>query len=236
MGTIYMIRHGQASFGSENYDRLSETGIIQARVAARHLAAAGIEPDLFYSGEMKRQRDTAAETIQLFRNVDTAASDYRMDISFNEYPSHDILLAFAGKAAGMEIASHDDIIRAFADKKKFQALFEKILSGWATGQYRGDGLPTWEEFTGRVWGGMERVMAENPSGRTILIFTSGGPISAAIQRALGLSCEATIRIGWQIANASITKFIYKKDRFALSSFNETAHLALQRETNLITYR
>jgi broad specificity phosphatase PhoE len=58
-----MIRHGQASFGSENYDRLSQKGRIQARVVAEYLEAAGISADLIYSGEMKRQTGTAAARV-----------------------------------------------------------------------------------------------------------------------------------------------------------------------------
>jgi len=236
MGTIYMIRHGQASFGSGDYDRLSQKGIIQARVLAEHLLAIGISADIIYSGEMKRQIDTAAQMAELCKNGVHPLQGPRIDSAFNEYGSQEILLSFAKKIAGKEPLSNETLLQAYTDKKKFQELFEKILSGWATGKYRKKGLITWEEFAGRVWNGIERIIKDNPSGRTILIFTSGGPISVALQRALGLSNEETIRLGWQIANASITKFLYKGERFALAAFNETAHLALRRDQELVTYR
>jgi broad specificity phosphatase PhoE len=236
MGTLYMIRHGQASFGSENYDRLSQKGVLQSRVVAEHLLQIGAAADAIYSGEMKRQTDTAAQTVALHRDHGNIEHVLRIDASFNEYASQDILMSFAREITGREPLSRGGIFQEYKDKKDFQTVFEKILSGWATGKYTKEGLVTWEEFSGRVWGGIENIIHEDKPGRTVLIFTSGGPISAAVQKALGLSSEQTIRLGWQIANASITKFVYKKDRFTLASFNETAHLALRKGAELITYR
>jgi len=230
-----MIRHGQASFGSEDYDRLSPKGILQSRALAEHLSAVGIYADVIYSGKQKRQIDTAQQTMEMYENAAHAIQGSRIDIAFNEYDFQEILLSFVKKIAGRESFFNDNAL-LYSDKKKFQELFEKILSDWATGKYRKQGLPTWEEFAGRVWNGIEQIMHDNQSGRTILIFTSGGPISAVLQKALGLSNEETIRLGWQIANASITKFLYKGERFALASFNETAHLALRQGQELVTYR
>lgn len=236
MGTLTMIRHGQASFGSENYDRLSQKGVVQSRVVAEHLLQIGASADAIYSGEMKRQTDTAAQTVALYGARGNTENIYRIDPSFNEYASREILLSFVKEITGREPLLKGNILQEYKDKKDFQTLFEKILSGWATGKYRKEGLVTWEEFSGRVWGGIEKIIQEDKPGRTVLIFTSGGPISAAVQKALGLTSEQTIRLGWQIANASISRFIYKKDRFTLASFNETAHLALRNGEELITYR
>ncbi|MHB8829661.1 MAG: histidine phosphatase family protein [Syntrophales bacterium] len=236
MGTIYMIRHGQASFGSDDYDRLSQTGIVQSRVLAEHLSTVGILADVVYSGEMKRQIDTAQQTVEMYENAVHATRSLRKDSAFNEYGSQEILLSFAREVVGREPSLNDHSSLPYSDKKKFQELFEKILSGWANGKYKKEGLPTWEEFSGRVWSGIERIIKDNPAGKTVLIFTSGGPISAALQRALGLTNEETIRLGWQIANASLTRFLYKDDRFSLAAFNETAHLALRRGQELVTYR
>ena len=231
-----MIRHGQASFGSDDYDRLSQKGIVQSRVLAEHLSTVGILADVVYSGEMKRQIDTARQTVELYENAVHATRILRKDRDFNEYGSQEILLSFVREIVGSEPSLSDHSSLPYSDKKKFQKLFEKILSGWANGTYKKEGLPTWEEFSGRVWNGIERIIKDNPSSKTVLIFTSGGPISAALQRALGLTNEGTIRLGWQIANASITKFLYKDNRFSLAAFNETAHLALRRGQELVTYR
>ena len=231
-----MIRHGQASFGSENYDCLSQKGELQSRVLAEHLLAAGVCADALYSGEMKRQIDTAARMVEISAGCHNAVPVSVVDSAFNEYCSQEIIVSFVQEIIGEDPLLKDDLLQAYHDKKKFQVLFEAVLSGWATGKYKKEGLDTWDKFAQRVWNGLARIMENNSPGKTILIFTSGGPISAALQKALGLSNKDAIRLGWQLANASLTRFVFTKDRFTLASFNETAYLALHREMDLITYR
>ena len=41
MGTLHLVRHGQASFGSDDYDRLSDLGVRQCRRLGEYWAARG---------------------------------------------------------------------------------------------------------------------------------------------------------------------------------------------------
>ena len=59
MATIYLVRHGQASFGAEDYDALSELGCRQAQVLGEYFRDCDIRLDAAYCGDLKRQRDTA---------------------------------------------------------------------------------------------------------------------------------------------------------------------------------
>jgi broad specificity phosphatase PhoE len=236
MGILYMIRHGQASFGSENYDRLSETGRRQARILAEYLLSIGLSSDALYAGDMERQKDTAGALVQLSRERGAPLPGLRIETAFNEYSSRAIILSYAEDLVGEEPSLTWDRKRFYADKKAFQRIFEKILLRWVNGGAGKPGIPTWEEFRERVASGLKRVIAENGRGRTVLLFTSGGPISAVLQTALGLSNEETLRTAWQIANGSMTKFLYNGERISLASFNETAHLALRRDPTLVTYR
>jgi len=61
---LWLVRHGQASFGEEDYDRLSRLGMEQSRVPGTHCARTGLRFDAVYSGEMKRQRDTAGLVLE----------------------------------------------------------------------------------------------------------------------------------------------------------------------------
>ncbi|MCX5839215.1 MAG: histidine phosphatase family protein [Deltaproteobacteria bacterium] len=236
MGTLYMIRHGQASFGSANYDLLSETGVLQSRILAEHLLAVGLAPDALYSGAMERQKDTAGAMVALYREKELPLPALRIEDAFNEYSSREIILSYVSETADEDPSLKEDLSRFYADKKAFQRVFEKILMGWVKGEYRKPGIATWEDFRERVRGGLTRVIAENGRGRTIVIFTSGGPVSATLQTALGLSNEETLRTAWQIANSSVTKFLYNGERITLAAFNDTAHLALRRDPALVTYR
>ena len=54
MATLVLIRHGQASYGQADYDRLSPTGEQQARVLGPHLAALGL--DALFVGPLRRRQ------------------------------------------------------------------------------------------------------------------------------------------------------------------------------------
>ena len=58
MADLIVIRHGQASFGAQNYDVLSELGHRQAVALGQRLAALEIVPTGFVTGDMRRQCDT----------------------------------------------------------------------------------------------------------------------------------------------------------------------------------
>ena len=53
MGTLYLIRHGQASYGEADYDKLSARGAEQAAAVGRWLAGKKI--DALYAGPLRRQ-------------------------------------------------------------------------------------------------------------------------------------------------------------------------------------
>ncbi|WP_197469525.1 phosphoglycerate mutase family protein, partial [Oleiphilus sp. HI0125] len=59
MSKIYLIRHGQASLGKENYDELSSKGEQQAKILNRYFRELSISPDLVITGDMKRHQQTA---------------------------------------------------------------------------------------------------------------------------------------------------------------------------------
>jgi broad specificity phosphatase PhoE len=236
MGTLYMVRHGQASFGSRNYDRLSPTGIAQSRILADHLAAIDLRPDALYCGDMARQRQTARAMIDLGREKGCPLPEIRIEPAFNEYPSGSIIEAYIAREADADPLLMADLAQVHRDRKAFQRLFEKILVSWVKGAFAGPGIVTWEAFRERVADGLRRVVAQNGRGRSILVCTSGGPISAAVQTALGLSDENALRVGWQIANGSVTKFLYDGTRLTLAGFNAIDHLRLRKDPALVTYR
>ena len=46
VGNLYLIRHGQASFGADDYDVLSPVGVRQSQALGEHLAQLGVRLDL----------------------------------------------------------------------------------------------------------------------------------------------------------------------------------------------
>ncbi|HOK07482.1 MAG TPA: histidine phosphatase family protein [Syntrophales bacterium] len=234
MGTLIMVRHGQASFGSDNYDRLSERGVLQSRLLAAYLLKTGRKPDLVCSGEMERQRHTAREIVAAYRGAGVGLPDPEVLPAFNEYNSRALVMA-ALKAQGYP-SGKGGLQALFADPAAFQDLFARTVQAWINGEVTVPGAVSWGEFRQRVEGGLGALTAGGFKGRTVVCVTSGGPISVAFQRATGLADRDTVRVVWQIVNTSLTTFLFAAERFSLVSFNNYAHLELEGDPSLITYR
>ena len=58
MATLYLVRHGQASFGADDYDQLSDLGHRQSRLLGEYLADRGVRPARVMTGSLRRQRQT----------------------------------------------------------------------------------------------------------------------------------------------------------------------------------
>lgn len=231
-----MVRHGQASFGKGNYDQLSERGRKQCRILAEHLIRTGLIFDAVYAGSMIRQKDTAQEVSSTYRTRGLVLPELCTFSEFNEYSSRDIIMAHLEDVAREDPSLKADMENFYTDKNAFQRVFEKIMIRWISGEADKPGIVRWQDFRVRVQAGFRKVMAENGRKKNILICTSGGPISAAVQMALGLSDEKTLRTAWHIVNTSVTTFAYDQDRVTLTAFNNAAHLELMNDSEWITYR
>ena len=63
MALLFLVRHGQASFGSSDYDRLSDLGRQQSRWLGEYFAGRGVHFKRVVAGSLKRQQDTASEVL-----------------------------------------------------------------------------------------------------------------------------------------------------------------------------
>jgi broad specificity phosphatase PhoE len=60
MAEIYLVRHAQGSFGSDEYDRLSAVGRRQAAAAGEYFRRTLTQTPRIISGSLRRQQETAA--------------------------------------------------------------------------------------------------------------------------------------------------------------------------------
>jgi broad specificity phosphatase PhoE len=131
---------------------------------------------------------------------------------------------------------HDALQNSRTETEKranFQRLFEAVISMWAHGEMAPQNVETWQEFCARVNCGLTRFLADGRKGEAVAIFTSGGPLSVVVQRALHLSAQDTLRIAWMARNSSFSEFLFSGDRLTLSSFNSFPHLD---DDSFLTYR
>jgi broad specificity phosphatase PhoE len=233
MSVIYLIRHGQASFGQENYDRLSELGVQQAEFLGGYFSNTGVRFDSVYSGSLERQIDTA-KTVLSGLSKSTPPGTLNILSEFDEFTTYS---AYMDELADM-ITSDPSLAEAagtmFTDRKAFKEMSAKLLQRWRSTKSSSPLSASWKEFGQRVNAGLERVRAENGTGKQVAVFTSGGTLAAAMQLVLELSDEQAIGLPRVIRNTSVSTFLYNEARFSLSSFNAVPHLELRNDPGLIT--
>jgi broad specificity phosphatase PhoE len=232
MSAIYLIRHGQASFGHDHYDRLSTLGVRQSRLLAQYLFDTGFMPDAVYCGPLSRHRATAEELLACYSSYGRQVPEPEIAHGFDEYDAVTLI---------KEMSEQDPLLKAelpliYTSNASFKRVFETATLRWAGGEFAAEGVEPWEELKARVMQTMRTIVETHGPRRTVAVFTSGGAISAALSCVLGLSGDHAMRLNWQIVNSSVTRFLYDAERITLAGFNSCAHLELCREPSLITYR
>jgi len=219
MGMVLLVRHGQASFGADDYDVLSETGREQSRVLGRFLAGAGVTPRAVVHGAMKRQRDTAT-ALASAAGWDVVPS---LDEGWDEF---DHLAVVARAVEGVDPP---------ADRRAFQQLFEDATGRWVGGEHDDEYDETWSGFVARVGAALDGACAGD--GVTV-VASSGGPIAAVCAMLVDRAgTPAELGRLWAsfntvIANSSVTRVLEGSTGRRLLTFNEHAHLP----RDLVTYR
>lgn len=238
MPHIHLIRHGQASFGSKNYDCLSPIGHRQGQVLGEHLAKLGQRYDACYAGEMQRQQKTAEEAMA---KLGDAVPGLQTDAAFNEYDSDGIFKAFMPSVL-QDDPSLADLLKEdyrvmFKDKAIFQRAFVNVVRHWSEdAPHNVDGLESWQAFIKRVQSGLHRIRDKHGKKDHVAVFTSGGAISIAFGLVLGIHPRDALLLSWGIANASITELYASESGIFLNGFNNFTHLKLANDAELITYR
>lgn len=229
MSTLYLVRHGQAAFGTDDYDRLSDAGRRQVELLREHLRSRGLALDSLWSGRLRRQRDTAA-----ILGAD-GGQQARIDAAFDEYHAEDVIRAWLQDAPG---PVDPGLLRApqSASPREYQRLLEDAGRAWIRGEIRSYGGESWQAFRQRVGAGLQSAMHQAGRGRRIAICTSAGVIGAAVGHVLGLDDLQSMRLSWSVHNASLTALLFDERRASLSSFNGLPHLERAGLESLVTYR
>lgn len=234
MGNIYLVRHGQASFGSADYDRLSTLGVEQARLLGQWFANCRQGFDRVVTGGMKRHRQTADACLAELPKSALLETEWQTDAGFAEYDHHQVLVR--------QRPDFDDpaVIRAFfmspdQGPRAFQLIFQDAMARWMSGVHDADYDESWPQFRQRCVAALERVAASAGAGQSTIVFTSGGTISTLCQHVLGLPDRQTAELNFSMVNGAVTKLVYAPGKFGLSYLNNFAHLEWLGEANAITY-
>lgn len=235
MASIYLIRHGQASFGAANYDELSPLGREQARLTGEYLARVGVRFDAAYCGRLLRQRDTARLALAAQPDVVDLQEDPRLDeVRNDEHIEHLLPIVTSARP---EIATL--VETGFASSKDYQKIIEAVFNYWVSPECDVPGIQSWESYSEGVRSVLRHIIEAQGPGRRTAVFTSGGTIATCVAAVLGLPGSATYAFYEPVFNCSITELLYGGGRVSLSSFNDCSFLRVleaERGDRLVTYR
>ncbi|MFZ0771490.1 MAG: histidine phosphatase family protein [Candidatus Sulfotelmatobacter sp.] len=237
MRHITVVRHAQASFLEANYDKLCANGEAQARLLGEYWLRRGMIFHKAYSGPRIRQQETAWIVADVYRDAGHSFPEIVAMGEFDEYQAEAVMrtclpqLMLNTEINELQIA-YESSREPDERRRTFQKLFERVIGKWVAGETAADGIESWPEFCLRVERGLVQVMRGITPAASAVIFTSGGPIGAAMRRALHLSAEDTLQLSWMSRNASFSDFRASGERFMLSAFNAHPHLD---EDELLTY-
>lgn len=230
MGAIYLLRHGQASFGSNNYDQLSPVGHQQAKVLGSALKARGVKPDVLISGTMQRHQETAAGAVGEL-GIELPLQHHA---GVNEF-DHENVIEVAEPRYVDKLVMMSDMAASGDPRRTFQKFFQDAVARWVGGNHDDEYKEPWSVFKLRVVSALEDLVKATPPKGSTLVFTSGGTISVICAHLLGLNDAQAFTINWTLANVGITKIQAGRDGLHLISVNEHAHVE-GAQPPLLTYR
>lgn len=222
MGTLYLVRHGQASFGADDYDRLSALGWRQGLRLGEYFKARGLAFDAVLTGTLRRH----VETWNAIREGGGLDVEPQVWPGLDEYDSHAVIAAIHPQPLPRP-DSPDAYRRHFR-------LLRDGLAQWMAGVVSPHGMPSYPDFVRGVTSALDHVRASCPDGR-VLIVSSGGPISTAVGHVLGTPAETTIELNLRIRNASITEFAVSSRHHRLLTYNTLPHLDAPEYADWVTY-
>jgi broad specificity phosphatase PhoE len=219
VSVILLVRHGQASWGSEDYDVLSPLGERQSWLLGRSLAERRVRPDVLVHGRMVRQRETA-------RLVAESAGwqGFEEDVAWDEMNHEEVLARMPHSFAGDT-----------PTRREFQAWFEAATDRWTAGDHDHEYDESFSAFSQRVLAALDGLTHRLPERGTAVVLTSGGPIARVVAELLEGGSGLHRMVAPVVVNTSVTKVVVGRRGATLVSFNEHAHLETGDE-DLVTYR
>lgn len=221
MGTLYLVRHGQASFGADDYDNLCDMGRRQSHRLGEYFAAKGLRFDAAICGTLRRH-------VQTFDGICEGLGQTPEALSWpglNEYDSAALIEAV--HPAPLERADTPETFR-----RHFQILRDG-LTQWMRGATQPRGMPSYADFGAGVAAALAHVR-QHWEGNVLLV-SSGGPISTAVGQVLATAPEITIELNLRMRNSCVTEFHFNAKRCSLITFNTLPHLDERRYAEWVTH-
>ncbi len=221
MGTLYLVRHGQASFGAADYDVLSELGTRQCALLGAYLHERGLKFEAVLRGTLRRHRQSLDAIASSLAGL-PAATEWP---GLNEYDSHAVVrTVFSGE------------LLAPTDAESYRHHFRLLREGlglWMAGKAQPEGMPTWGQWLDGINGALDHVRQQFTGN--VLLVSSGGPISTAVAQVLAAPPSTVIELNLRMRNSALTEFAFTPKRHMLVSYNGVPHLDHPQRADWVTY-
>lgn len=224
MSRIYLVRHGQATFGAADYDRLTATGVAQCVQLARHWRAIGRRVDHVYAGTLRRQRESAEAFVQALAGEGGSALPVEALPGIEEYDHRALLAALDGGQSRPESA----------DRREFHLRLSRALGAWVDGELAG--VEHYARFRDRCAAALARSLAETGRGMDAVLFGSAGSLAAAMQPSLGMADRPLMRLTLTFYNSGVSCLLFDGEMVTIESLNAVSHLEQPAFAHLITHR
>ncbi len=211
MATLFLVRHGQASFGAANYDCLSPTGRQQARWLGEYFRERGVQFRRVVAGSLVRQQDTAAEILAAMGATGESVATHP---GLNEYDGEALYRAHTG----VDPRAHQN-----GNYQDYWRTFRAAFQAWTQGSLAG--MPeTWDDFGARVRDALSHAAEGAARDDALLVVSSGGAIGRATADLLGAPASTAIELNLQFRNTAFCEIIVGRDTRRLLSYNSVPHL------------
>lgn len=221
MAILYLVRHGQASFGADNYDVLSDLGRRQAQRLGHYLRERGVQFEASITGTLERQKQTHAGICDgLGRPMQALHLP-----ALNEYDSHALI-----EAVHPQALPRPDTPELY--RQHFR-LLRQALYAWIAGQIEPRGMPSFEQWSAGIQTTLDHVR-QHYSGPVLLV-SSGGPIATAVGQVVQAQPGSWIELNLRLRNASLTQFEFNPKRHSLLTYNTLPHLDGPEYADWVTY-
>lgn len=223
MTDIYLVRHGQASFGAANYDKLSDLGAQQSQWLGHYFKQRDITFDSVFMGDMVRHRETAEGIAKGIGSLPEA----NINSELNEFNFQAVATAFLTRYPDQKVPEG-------ASRAEYYRLLKKAMLAWAADELVHNLLDeSWAGFEDRVATMLGAL--QTTEAKRVLVVSSGGAIAMMLKHILGYDASTVINMNLQIRNASFSQCFANTRGVHLNNFNSVPHLDVVDRLHAVTY-
>lgn len=206
MTKVLIIRHGQAITGAkdhESYDNLSPLGYQQAQWLGEYFQLGGTTFDRIYSGNLRRQIDTAT-------SINLDRSEHVIDERLNEFD-------YFGLAQNLKECFG---IRHPVTQDDFKIQIRTLMLYWKENKISSS-VETFEDFLQRIFDIVTEIIERKEKS---LLVSSTGVIASLIANILKVPIEEQPKLLLSISHTSLNRFEQMCGDLIPTMFCATPHL------------